>query len=109
MTNILSRLFFYAALTLSVLLSIMLLSAAANFGLGQVKVAGATAILIVAVMLLNPIVFGLLGFIKGVDPLVPHCCRRDAGHAAVLHASGVRIFWPRLRLTGNVRFQHCGH
>jgi hypothetical protein len=42
-----------------------LLSAAANFGFGLVIAAGPTALLIVATMLLNPVVFGLLGFIKG--------------------------------------------
>ena len=65
--NIMSRLFFYVALALSSLLTIMLLSAAANFGFGQVLAAGPSALLIVIVMLLNPVIFGLLGFIKGTS------------------------------------------
>lgn len=65
MTNIVSRLSFYAALVLSSLLTLMLLSAVANFGLGQLIAGGPTAIFIAAVMLLNPVIFGLLGFIKG--------------------------------------------
>ena len=64
LTNIVSKLSFYAALALSSLLTLVLLGAAANFGFGQVTAAGPTAILIVAVMLMNPVVFGLVGFIK---------------------------------------------
>lgn len=64
MTNVLPRFSFYAALALSSLVTLMLLSAAANFGIGQVIAAGPLAVLIVAVMLLNPVIFGILGFIK---------------------------------------------
>jgi hypothetical protein len=63
--NIVSRLFFYSALLLSALLTFVLLSAAANFGFGQVIAAGPVALLIVVVMLLNPVIFGFLGFVKG--------------------------------------------
>jgi hypothetical protein len=65
LTNILSRLSFYATLVLSSLLTIGLLSAAANFGFGQVIAAGPAAVLVVAVMLANPFIGGLLGFLKG--------------------------------------------
>jgi hypothetical protein len=65
MPKTLSRLSFYAAFALSAFLTVILLGAAANFGFGQVIAAGPTAVLVVAVMLLNPVVFGLVGFVKG--------------------------------------------
>ena len=65
MTNIVPRFAFYVALALSSLLALLLLSAAGNFGFGQVLAAGPIAVAVVAVMLLNPFVFGFLGFIKG--------------------------------------------
>lgn len=65
MTNKISRILFYAAVALSSLLTFVLLASAANFGFGQVIAAGPTAMLIVAVMLLNPVIFGLLGLVKG--------------------------------------------
>ena len=39
-------------------------SGAANFGFGPLIAAGPTAVLVVTVMLLNPVLFGLLGVVK---------------------------------------------
>lgn len=64
MADSLSKLSFYATLALSALVTLFLLSAAAHFGFGHVVAAGPTAVLVVAVMLLNPVLFGLLGFLK---------------------------------------------
>lgn len=61
--NALSRFSFYTALALSCALALVLLSAATNFGLGQVTARG-PAVFIVAVLLLNPVVFGVLGYVK---------------------------------------------
>jgi len=63
--DIVSRVSFYIALLLSSLLTLVLLSAAANFGFGQVIAGGPSAIFICAAMLLNPLVFGFLGLVKG--------------------------------------------
>jgi uncharacterized membrane protein len=62
--NILSKVSFGLALALSSLVSLMLLSALLNFGFGPILAGGPVAVLIVAAMLLNPVVFGLLGLIK---------------------------------------------
>jgi uncharacterized membrane protein len=62
--KIASWMLFVIALAISSFLTLILLAAFANFGFGQVFAAGPAAVLIVAVLLLNPVVFGLLGFIK---------------------------------------------
>jgi uncharacterized membrane protein len=59
-----SKLLFYVALALSALVTVFLLSGAANFGFGPLIAAGPTAVLVVTVMLLNPVLFGLLGVVK---------------------------------------------
>jgi uncharacterized membrane protein len=64
LTNVLSRLSFYVALALSTLLTIILLGALGNFGFSQVAAAGPVVMIVVATMLLNPVIFGVLGFIK---------------------------------------------
>lgn len=65
MATFLSRLTFYVALGFSASLTIVLLGAAMNFGFGPALEAGFGYFLIVVVMLLNPVVFGLVGFLKG--------------------------------------------
>ena len=60
----LSRVSFGVTLCLSSLLTLLLLVAFSNVGFGPLIAAGPAAMFIAAVMLLNPLVFGLLGTFK---------------------------------------------